>query len=205
MKELRRLGFNGCRRPGKTRGGMPKNGYIAGLLCGNPLESRFFISPFYFPTSFFMKRILNFLVSLSLLGGFAASAQTPVATVPAAAANKMSTSSSKMTTRISQTPATKVTIKSGTMGNQAGMTKSSTMTKGAATMTKSSTMTTPSGMTKTSTSTKMKADGTPDMRYSENKSTKTTTMTTGARKADGTPDMRYKTNKTTKVMTKSKM
>jgi hypothetical protein len=43
----------------------------------------------------------------------------------------------------------------------------------------------------------MKADGTPDMRYSENKSTKTTKMSTGPMKADGTPDMRYKTNKTT--------
>jgi len=57
-------------------------------------------------------------------------------------------------------------------------------------------------MTKTSTSTKMKADGTPDMRYSENKMTKTTKMSTGP---DGTPDMRYKPNKTTKVTTKTKM
>ena len=72
-------------------------------------------------------------------------------------------------------------------------------------MQKSSTMTTPSGMTKTSTSTKMKADGTPDMRYSENKMTKTAKMSTGPKKADGTPDMRYKANKTTKVTTKTKM
>ncbi|GAB3584732.1 hypothetical protein GCM10027345_32140 [Hymenobacter daeguensis] len=63
-------------------------------------------------------------------------------------------------------------------------------------MSKSSTMTTPSGMTKTSStssSTHVKADGTADMRYKENKTTKTT----GPMKADGTPDMRYKANKTT--------
>jgi hypothetical protein len=65
-------------------------------------------------------------------------------------------------------------------------------------------MTTPSGMTKTSTSTKLKADGTPDMRYSANKKS-STQVSTGPKKADGTADMRYKTNKTTKVTTKSKM
>jgi hypothetical protein len=49
----------------------------------------------------------------------------------------------------------------------------------------------------------MKADGTPDMRYSENK-TSSTQVTTGPKKADGTADMRYKSNKSTKVMTKTK-
>ncbi|GAA3993400.1 hypothetical protein GCM10022407_42060 [Hymenobacter antarcticus] len=48
----------------------------------------------------------------------------------------------------------------------------------------------------------MKADGTPDLRYSENKMTKTTT---GPRKADGTADRRYKANKTTVKSTKTKM
>jgi hypothetical protein len=65
-------------------------------------------------------------------------------------------------------------------------------------------MTTPSGATKTSTSTKMKADGTPDMRYSENKTASTKTVT-GPKKADGTADMRYKTNKTTTKSVKPKM
>jgi hypothetical protein len=40
------------------------------------------------------------------------------------------------------------------------------------------------------------------MRYSENKSS--TQVTTGPKKADGTADMRYKANKSTKVMTKTK-
>ncbi len=37
---------------------------------------------------------------------------------------------------------------------------------------------------------KKKADGTPDMRYKENKA-----KAEGPKKADGTPDMRYKENK----------
>lgn len=71
------------------------------------------------------------------------------------------------------------------------MSSSSSSTKMSTTKT-----TTPSS---TTTTTKMKADGTPDMRYKANKTTK---MATGPTKADGTPDMRYKTNKTT---TKTKM
>ena len=39
----------------------------------------------------------------------------------------------------------------------------------------------------------MKADGTPDKRYKENKMT--AKATTGPKKKDGTPDMRYKANK----------
>jgi hypothetical protein len=65
-------------------------------------------------------------------------------------------------------------------------------------------MTTPSGTTKTSASTKTKADGTPDMRYSANKTTSTKTVA-GPKKADGTADMRYKTNKTTTKSVKPKM
>lgn len=42
------------------------------------------------------------------------------------------------------------------------------------------------------TGVKLKADGTPDMRYSENKTTKV--VTTGPKKKDGTLDMRYKAN-----------
>ena len=41
-------------------------------------------------------------------------------------------------------------------------------------------------------SAKMKKDGTPDMRYKENKAAKPA----GPLKKDGTPDMRYKANKT---------
>ncbi|MGN6249671.1 MAG: hypothetical protein ACTHNG_15060 [Ginsengibacter sp.] len=47
---------------------------------------------------------------------------------------------------------------------------------------------------KSATATKhMKADGTPDKRYKENKMT--AKATTGPKKKDGTPDMRYKANK----------
>lgn len=42
-------------------------------------------------------------------------------------------------------------------------------------------------------SVKLKADGTPDMRYAENKTTKTTVVK-GPVKKDGTADMRYKVN-----------
>ncbi len=48
----------------------------------------------------------------------------------------------------------------------------------------------------------VKADGTPDMRYKENKTTKAAPVT-GPKKADGTPDMRYKENKTAKAKAKS--
>jgi hypothetical protein len=48
----------------------------------------------------------------------------------------------------------------------------------------------------------MKADGTADMRYKENKMS---TQTTTKMKADGTPDMRYKANKTTVKKTETKM
>ena len=39
---------------------------------------------------------------------------------------------------------------------------------------------------------KLKADGSPDMRYKENKEN---TKKAGPKKADGTPDMRFKANK----------
>jgi len=42
---------------------------------------------------------------------------------------------------------------------------------------------------------KMKKDGTPDMRYKENKETKQTAAPAGPTKKDGTPDMRHKANK----------
>jgi hypothetical protein len=40
---------------------------------------------------------------------------------------------------------------------------------------------------------KMKKNGTPDMRYKENKQKKV--AVTGPKKKNGTPDMRYKANK----------
>lgn len=43
----------------------------------------------------------------------------------------------------------------------------------------------------------IKADGTPDMRYKENK--EAAKPVTGPKKADGTPDMRYKENKVKKA------
>ena len=45
---------------------------------------------------------------------------------------------------------------------------------------------------KTDVKTHLKANGTPDKRYKENKAT---TKATGPMKKDGTPDMRYKANK----------
>jgi len=47
---------------------------------------------------------------------------------------------------------------------------------------------------KTTTVSKLKADGTPDMRYKENKA-KAVTKVAGPTKKDGTADMRYKANK----------
>lgn len=46
--------------------------------------------------------------------------------------------------------------------------------------------------TKTTTTAKVKKDGTPDMRFKENKEAK---VVAGPKKKDGTPDMRYKENK----------
>lgn len=42
---------------------------------------------------------------------------------------------------------------------------------------------------------KMKKDGTPDMRYKENKAKKEEPAPAGPMKKDGTPDKRYKANK----------
>ncbi|WP_316830466.1 hypothetical protein [Pedobacter aquatilis] len=46
----------------------------------------------------------------------------------------------------------------------------------------------------TTTASKVKADGTPDMRFKENKA-KAVTKVAGPTKKDGTADMRYKANK----------
>lgn len=73
-----------------------------------------------------VKRIFGFLVSLGLLGGSAALAQTSV-TISATA------------TRTAQAPARTTTTQSSTMANPAGMAKSSTSTKSQTTMSKSST------------------------------------------------------------------
>lgn len=54
--------------------------------------------------------------------------------------------------------------------------------------------------TSTTTTARTKADGSPDMRYKENKTAKTTTVTGPTRK-DGAADMRYKANKTTRTTT----
>ncbi len=58
---------------------------------------------------------------------------------------------------------------------------------------KKATTTTKSDTTKTATH--LKADGTPDMRYKENKEA-AKPAPAGPLKKDGTPDMRYKANKT---------
>ena len=127
-----------------------------------------------------MKRLLGFLISLSLLGS-ATHAQTAVP------ATGMVSSSKAMATKMSQAPATAthtITSKTGMMSSTAHASSKNMATKIA-------------------TSSKMKVDGTPDMRYKENKMAKTTTAI-GKMKADGTPDMRYKANKAT-VTTKKTM
>ncbi|MBC6113040.1 hypothetical protein ACFOG5_14410 [Pedobacter fastidiosus] len=53
----------------------------------------------------------------------------------------------------------------------------------------------------TTTASKVKADGTPDMRFKDNKS-KAVTKVAGPTKKDGTADMRYKANKTTTKVVK---
>ncbi|PWS32422.1 hypothetical protein [Pedobacter paludis] len=53
----------------------------------------------------------------------------------------------------------------------------------------------------TTTAAKVKADGTPDMRFKENKA-KAVTKVAGPTKKDGTADMRYKANKTTTKVVK---
>ena len=45
----------------------------------------------------------------------------------------------------------------------------------------------------------VKADGTPDMRYKENKTAAAKPAAAGPKKADGTPDMRYKENQKAKA------
>lgn len=49
--------------------------------------------------------------------------------------------------------------------------------------------------TTSATTAHVKADGTADKRYKENKTTTTKTVAAGPVKKDGTPDMRYKANK----------
>lgn len=49
--------------------------------------------------------------------------------------------------------------------------------------------------TTTATTAHMKADGTADKRFKENKTTTTKTVAAGPVKKDGTADMRYKANK----------
>ena len=66
---------------------------------------------------------------------------------------------------------------------------------GPAIVSKTTTVTTPA---KEVAVTKMKANGTPDMRYKENKQAAKTTSATSPVKKDGTPDMRYKVNKKSK-------
>ncbi|UKT63615.1 hypothetical protein [Pedobacter mucosus] len=51
----------------------------------------------------------------------------------------------------------------------------------------------------TTTASKVKADGTPDMRFKDNKAV---TKVAGPTKKDGTADMRYKANKTTTKVVK---
>ena len=86
-----------------------------------------------------------------------------------------------LTTAFAQTPAT------------ATQTKKAVKTTAAATKAEAKKVETKT----TATAAKLKADGTPDMRFKENK-TKVVTKVAGPTKKDGTPDMRYKANKTVK-------
>ena len=81
-----------------------------------------------------------------------------------------------------------LSIFSFTYAQKAPVVKTTTKTKvakPAATVTTKTTVVTPAPAVKG-----MKKDGTPDMRFKENKEKKE-----GPKKKDGTPDMRYKSNK----------
>lgn len=58
--------------------------------------------------------------------------------------------------------------------------------------------------TSSSNDQKLKKDGTPDMRYKENKESKEAAKPSGPLKKDGTPDKRYKENKESKESKPSK-
>jgi len=70
---------------------------------------------------------------------------------------------------------------------------STTFAQTATTVKQTAKKTTVTTSTAKKTSVKLKADGTPDMRYAENKKVKV--VAAGPKKKDGTADMRYKVNK----------
>ena len=117
-----------------------------------------------------MKKLLS-LVAIAVLGISTTIAQTSV-TVPVSKQTAQKVTTVKATAPVAKTQVKTVQTKV-------------VATKNAATNT--------GKVVTTTTKAKLKADGTPDMRYAENKAKKV--VVAGLTKKDGTADMRYKANK----------
>ena len=119
-----------------------------------------------------MKKLLS-LIAIALFGISAAHAQATV-TVPTPKQAVKAVNSTKKTSAV-----VKKDVK--TVQTKVVATKNAATNTGKVVTTKTS-----------SNAVKLKADGTPDMRYAENKAKK---VVAGPKKKDGTADMRYKVNK----------
>jgi hypothetical protein len=93
-----------------------------------------------------------------------------------------------LTTAFAQTPATAPAAKAKTVAKKEVKTTTAPVKAGVKQEAKKVETKT------TTTAAKVKADGTPDMRFKENKA-KAVTKVAGPTKKDGTADMRYKANK----------
>ncbi|KRT18107.1 hypothetical protein ASU31_02135 [Pedobacter ginsenosidimutans] len=93
-----------------------------------------------------------------------------------------------LTTAFAQTPATTAPAKAKTVAKKEVKTTTAPVKAGVKQEAKKVETKT------TTTAAKVKADGTPDMRFKENKA-KAVTKVAGPTKKDGTADMRYKANK----------
>ena len=120
-----------------------------------------------------MKKLLS-IVAIAVLGMSTTFAQTSV-TVPAPKQAVKNVNAVKTTV-----PVAKKQVK--TVQTKVVATKNAATNKGKVVTT-----------TTASKAAKLKADGTPDMRYAENKAK--VTVAPGPKKKDGTADMRYKANK----------
>ena len=119
-----------------------------------------------------MKKLLN-LIAIVVLGAGTAFAQATV-TVPAPKQAVKTANAAKATSAVA-----KKEVK--TVQTKVVATKNAATNAGKVVTTKTS-----------ANAVKLKADGTPDMRYAENKTKKV--VVTGPKKKDGTADMRYKVN-----------
>lgn len=119
-----------------------------------------------------MKKLLS-LMAIAIFGISASYAQATV-TVPVSKQTAKNVNAAKVTSTVAKKEVKKVETKTVAAKNAA--------TNAAKTVT----------TTTASKATKLKADGTPDMRYAENKAKKV--VVAGPKKKDGTADMRYKVN-----------